>query len=256
MKLDGKVALVTGGDRGIGRAVTAAFAREGARVMIANIDQRKAAETVSGLVGQGYDVSNVKTDVSKEEDVIGAVRKTVERFGRLDILVNNAGVIVRGPVIESTVRDIDHLFNVNVKGTILMSREALKVMVKQGEGGRIINTSSIAGKVGIHSQPIYCASKGAVDSFTRVLAAEAGPYGITVNAVAPGPINTDMTAELRKDQVVVDWLLKHTPLGRFGTPEEIADIFVFLASDEGKFVTSDIIYADGGRGSTFLLNPE
>ena len=256
MELEGKVALVTGGNRGIGKAVTTAFAREGTKVMIANLDRQSAEETASELVGQGYEVANVKTDVSKEEDAVNAVKETVERFGRLDILVNNAGVILRGLVVESTERDIDHLFNVNVKGTFLMSREAAKVMVEQGDGGRIINTSSIAGKVGIANQSIYCATKAAVDSFTKVLAAELGSHGITVNAVAPGPIFTDMTVELRKDQVVVDWLLGHTPLGRFGMPEEIADIFVFLASDGGNYITGEIIYADGGRGSTFLLSPE
>ena len=254
MKLDGKVAIVTGGDRGIGKAVTAAFAEEGARVVIANPNQQKAEETVSELTGKGFEVWNVKTDVSKEADVVNAVRKTLDRYGRLDILVNSAGVVTRGPIIEFAVKDLDYVFDVNVKGTFLMCREAAKVMIEQGEGGRIINLSSISGKVGVENQFIYCASKAAVESFTKVLAGELGSHQISVNAVAPGITVTEMTADLRENPKTASWVLKHTPLGRFSTPEDMVGIFVLLASEGGSYINGEVIYVDGGRGSTFLMN--
>jgi 3-oxoacyl-[acyl-carrier protein] reductase len=246
-RLTGKVALITGAGRGFGRAIARAFAREGARVAANYLASRAGAEAVVAEAERlGAEAVALRGDVAREDDVKALVAATVERFGRLDVLVNNAGIMVRAPMLAVPAEECRRMFDVNVIGTMLCSRHALPHMV-EGKGGRIINLSSQLAQrpVGGGGFAAYAATKGAIESLTRVLAAEVGVHGITVNAIAPGGIDTDMSRDVMTPEYRARRLAE-LPLRRFGSVDDVAYCAVVLASDEAGYLTGQILHPSGG----------
>jgi NAD(P)-dependent dehydrogenase (short-subunit alcohol dehydrogenase family) len=247
MKLEGRAAIVTGSRRGIGRAIALALAKEGANVTVSDVSQEDCQKVVAEIEKMGRKGLAVKCDVSSTPDVEGLVKKTVAEFGKLDILVNNAGIISYKPFLELTDDDWDKLLSINLKGQFLCARAAAKEMIKN-KWGRIINIASISsGGCGIAFPLIahYTASKGGVMALTEALALELTPKGINVNAICPGAIDTDMTKGAQESGQLEPVLLR-IPKGRLGKPEEIANLAVFLASEESSYITGDAIVVDGG----------
>ncbi len=254
-RLTNKVALITGSSRGIGRAIALTFAKEGARVCVNySRSKDKAEEVVEKIKSMGGEAIAIKSDVSNLQEVKAMIRKVVETFGKIDILVNNAGIMHRGTVLESSDEDfyggLDKMWDVNVKGVLYCSREAAKHMAKR-RYGKIINVASALGIGLAHvgSTP-YAITKMAVIMITKRFAFELGPYGINVNAVAPGPTVTDMmTAGKAPEEVKksIESNSKKSILGRVADPEDIANAILFLASDESRHITGQLIVVDGGR---------
>jgi NAD(P)-dependent dehydrogenase (short-subunit alcohol dehydrogenase family) len=243
----GWVVLVTGGLTGIGRAAALAFAREGAIVTVAGRREEAGVELVKQLRASGPEAGFIKTDVRKEDDIRVMVEKTVARFGRLDVAVNNAGTEgVPGPVIEQTTETYAATFDTNVLGVLLCMKQELRVMQSQGFGN-IVNISSTMGSRGGANASLYVASKHAVEGLTKSGALEAAAYGVRVNAIAPGPVETAMLDRFTGSQDRKAGLLASIPLRRAGKPEELADAILFLASDKASFVTGQIIHVDGGK---------
>ncbi len=244
MRLAGKAALVTGAARGIGKAIALALAKEGCDLVVADLDElgiRRVAQEIEDL---GRKALPVRVDVTSLEDVKRVFTLAVEKFGKLDILVNNAGIIKRGTIEDHRDEDWELVMAVNLKGTYYCCREAARIMKLQN-WGRIINISSVAGKTGdIASAPSYGPSKAAVNALTKSLARELAPFGITVNAVAPHAIETEMTAEWTEEKRRA--MIAQIPLGRMGKPEEVAAAVVFLASSEASFITGEILDVNGG----------
>lgn len=246
-RLNGKVAIVTGSNRGIGKGIAIAFAKEGCNVVVnSHKDSTDANDVVNEIKKIGSDAIFIVADVSKENDVKNLVKKTVDKFGKLDIFVNNAGILVSGTVLTLTEKDWDRQMAVNLKGVFFGTKYAVEQMIKQGKGGRIINISSIAGLVGFPGISAYCASKGGVTELTREVALDCAKYGITVNAIDPGVIVTDMTKGMLDDDATKKMLMENTPVGRFGQPEDIGNAAVFLALDESNFITGHNLVVDGG----------
>jgi len=246
-RLAGKVALITGAGRGFGRAIALAFAREGARVAANYLGSQAGAEAVVAEAGRlGAEAVALRGDVAREDDVKALVAATLARFGRLDVLVNNAGIMVRGPLLAVPAEDCRRMFDVNVTGTMLCSRHALPAMIEQ-KGGRIINLSSQLAQraVGGGGFAAYAATKGAIESLTRALAAEVGAHGITVNAIAPGGIETDMSRDVMTEEYRTRRLAE-LPLRRFGGVDDVAYCAVVLASDEAGYLTGQILHPSGG----------
>jgi glucose 1-dehydrogenase len=248
MKLEDKVAIVTGGARGIGLAIARRYLREGAKVVIADIDESAGAAVAREL---GANSRFVAADIGKGRDAQGVVADACEAFGKLDILVNNAGIIHTADFLELAEADFDRVLRVNLKGAFLTGQAAalrMVAQVKAGEApGAIINMSSVNAVVAIANQVPYCVSKGGLDQLTKVMALSLAPYGIRVNAIGPGSIMTDILKGVATDKEAKRKLLARTPLGRIGDPEEIAAIAVFLGGAEASYVTGQTIYADGGR---------
>ena len=246
-RLAGKVALITGAGRGFGRAIALAFAREGARVAANYLGSRAGAEEVAAEAGRlGTEAVALRGDVAREDDVKALVAATLERFGRLDVLVNNAGIMVRGPMLAVPAEECRRMFDVNVTGTMLCTRHALPAMIER-KGGRIINLSSQLAQraVGGGGFAAYSATKGAIESLTRALAAEVGVHGITVNAIAPGGIDTDMSRDVMTPEYRARRLAE-LPLHRFGSVDDVAYCAVVLASDEAGYLTGQILHPSGG----------
>ncbi|MEL7225819.1 MAG: glucose 1-dehydrogenase [Cyanobacteria bacterium P01_D01_bin.36] len=250
MKLNGKVSLITGAASGIGRASALRFAKEGAVVVCVDIDEERAIATAKTIQSAGGQALGLGVDVAKEEEVKGAIATTQSAFGQLDILFNNAGLSILKPIPDTTEADLDRLLSVNFKGLFFGCKHAIPVMEAQGSGV-IINTASELAFVGQPLYSAYCATKGAILAFTRSLALECAPKGIRANAICPGPVTTPLLQvefDLAQDPIAeAEAAAKELPIGRLGTPEDIANVVTFLASDEASYIVGAGILADGGR---------
>ena len=248
MNLDGKVAIVTGGARGIGHAIAKRYVAEGAKVVIADVDAA-AGEAAAGALGAACRFK--ATDVGDVQQVQSLVNDAVAAFGALDILVNNAGIVHAADFLDLKEADFDRVLRVNLKGAFLVGQTAALRMVDQVKTGRpagaIINMSSVNAVLAIPNQVPYCVSKGGIAQLTKVMALSLAPHGIRVNAIGPGSIMTDILKSVATDREAKRRLLSRTPLGRVGEPDEIAAIALFLASDDAAYVTGQTVYADGGR---------
>jgi 3-oxoacyl-[acyl-carrier protein] reductase len=244
MKLEGKVALVTGASRGIGREVALELAKEGANVAVNYAgSEAKAAAVAEEIRSLGREAIVIQADVSDANSVEGMVKQTVEAFGRLDILVNNAGITKDNLLMRMKEADWDEVININLKGVFLCTKAVTRQMMKQ-RSGRIINMSSIVGVSGNAGQANYVAAKSGVIGLTKTTAKELASRGITVNAVAPGFITTDMTDKLNEE--TKSEMLKQIPLARLGEPIDIARTVVFLASEDSRYMTGQTLHVDGG----------
>jgi NAD(P)-dependent dehydrogenase (short-subunit alcohol dehydrogenase family) len=241
------VVLVTGALAGIGRATVDAFARQGARLVVSGRNEEAGRRLVEELEAGSAEAEFVRADVRLEEDLRRLVDRAVERFGRLDVAINNAGTEGEQiPLTQHTAETYAATFDTNVLGTILSMKHELRVMLAQGSGS-IINLSSTMGSRGAAGSSMYVASKHAVEGLTKSAALEAAPYGIRVNAVAPGPVDTDMLSRFAGNPDRKSALAKGVPLGRLGRPEDIAQAIVFLASPSASFVSGEIVHVNGGK---------
>lgn len=244
MRLEGKVALVTGASRGIGREIAFELAREGASVAVNYAgSEAKALELVDEIKALGRDAFAIQADVSNSDSVNDMVKETVERLGKLDILVNNAGITKDNLLMRMKESEWDDVININLKGVFLCTKAVTRQMMKQ-RSGRIINISSIVGVSGNPGQANYVAAKSGVIGLTKTTAKELSSRGITVNAIAPGFITTDMTDKLNEE--VKAEMLKQIPLARFGEPKDIARTVIFLASEDSNYMTGQTLHIDGG----------
>ncbi|MCL5966485.1 MAG: 3-oxoacyl-[acyl-carrier-protein] reductase [Deltaproteobacteria bacterium] len=244
MRLSGKVALVTGSARGIGKAITEAFAREGAFVVVSDVgDEAPARATLAGIEAAGGRGTVEMFDVGDAAQVDAAVKNVVAAQGRIDVLVNNAGITRDNLLMRMTDEEFDAVLRVNLKGTFLLTRAVTRPMMKQ-RSGRIINLSSVVGAMGNAGQSNYSAAKAGIIGFTKSTARELASRGITVNAIAPGFIKTAMTAALPEE--VQKSFLGQIPLGRFAEPGEVAELALFLASDAASYITGQVIGINGG----------
>ncbi len=242
-KLSGKIAIVTGASRGIGRALALRLGHDGAAVAINYVNNAAGAEEVKAEIKTaGGDAIALQADVSKPADIQRLFDQAIEHFGRFDILVNNAGIRISKDVADIDEAEYDRLFAINVKGTFFACQQAAR---RLSEGGRIINISSAVTRMMLPGYSIYAASKGAVDQITRVLAKELGERKITVNAVAPGPVDTELFRDGKSDEQIQQ-MAQMAALGRIGQVEDIADAVAFLASDNARWITGQCIHVNGG----------
>lgn len=251
MSLEGKAAIITGAAQGIGLACAQRLAADGAKVVIADIDEKTGAQAASELVDAGYEVLFVPCDVSERLEVCNMVKTAVEAFGSVDILINNAGIVHSADFLDLEEEDFDRVLRINLKGSFLTGRVAAKQMVRQikdgGEPGVIVNMSSVNAVFAIANQVPYSVSKGGVNQLTKVMALSLAQYGIRVNGIGPGSIMTRMLEAVVSDREAERRVLSRTPMGRIGTPDEIAGIAAFLVSKDASYITGQTIYADGGR---------
>lgn len=247
MLLEGKVAVVTGGTRGIGSAIVQKFLEEGANVALAGSRQETAERAVEALVEENPDLENrlmaIWPNLTDAEDVANAFNKVVDKFGSLDILANNAGVSSRTKLLDYTTDEFERVIDLNVIAVFVCSQAAARIMIEKGIKGSIVNTSSMVGKHAQASGSAYPTSKFAVNGLTLSLARELAPQGIRVNAVAPGVTHTDMVDALPEEMIKP--LIASIPLGRMGEPEDIANAYAFLASDMGGYISGAVIPVDG-----------
>jgi 3-oxoacyl-[acyl-carrier protein] reductase len=247
MRLKDKIAIVTGGGRGMGAAYCVAMAREGAKVIVNYVGNAKAAESVVNQIRKdGGEAQAFQADVGKKADVQKMVDFAVQKYGRLDVLVSNAGLVHKAPLLEQSEEVIERIFHTNVKGNIFCTQVAAAQMMKQRKG-KIILCASIVAVVGQPLLSVYTASKGAILAYTRAAAVELAPYQINVNCVLPGTTKTDMSKDVLADPVIQKALIDPVPLGRLGTPEDLAGIVLYLASDEANWTTGQSFIVDGGH---------
>ncbi len=256
MKLEGKVAIVTGGAQGMGRAISLRLAQEGARIVIADLTQEAGQKVVEEIASAGGEAVAVATDVRNQEQVQSMVDTAVREFGGLDILVNNAGVGKIIPFLDTTEQDWDFMFNVNCKGLLWCSQAAALVMIEQGRGGKIINLASQAGRRGEAFVLAYCASKACVISMTQSMALALAEHKINVNAIAPGVVDTPFWEQVDRQFAQLMNLpvgepkrraVASIPLGRIEQPEDVAGVAAFLASSDADYITQQCINVDGGN---------
>jgi NAD(P)-dependent dehydrogenase (short-subunit alcohol dehydrogenase family) len=245
-KFDGSVAVVTGAGRGMGRAVALRLGREGARVVVAELNPEHGAEVAEEIRAAGGTAVPVTADVSRVADVTRLFTEAAKAFGTVDILVNNAGIAVERSILEYTEADWDRQMGVNVKGVFFCSQAAARLMMPRRRG-KIVNFASTSAFVASsHPEIAYDTSKGAVRQMTIAMAAELAPHGINVNAVAPGTTRTEMTKDTLKTEAGLAWQLARIPMGRVGEPDDIAAVVLFLCSPEASYITGHTFVADGG----------
>lgn len=245
--LKGKVGLVTGGGRGLGLGISRALAQAGADLVLvarSGSELEAAKELIQKETSRKVLTSTA--DVSRLEEIERVVAEAIRQFGKLDILVNNAGINVRKPFVEMTPEDFDSVLGVNLKGAYFLTQAVVRHMIQRGEGGKIINIASLSSQIGIKNISVYGASKGGIYSLTKALAVELAPYGIRVNAIAPGYFRTSLTEPLFQDPVRSEWIHSRIPLGKPGLPEDLAGTAVFLASAASDYLTGTVIFVDGG----------
>lgn len=247
MKLENKVAIVTGGSGGIGQALCTRLAPEGAKIVVNYRSSKEEAEEVKQKVEQiGSQALIVQADLSKVDQINHLVQETINHFGKVDILVNNAGLEKRADFWDVTEKDYDLVLDVNLKAVFFATQAVVKHFRETNNPGRIINISSVHEELPFPHFTAYCASKGGVKMITRNLAVELGPMGITINDVAPGAIATPINQDLLNNPEQLKKVTNNIPLGRLGEPEDVAGIVAFLASDEAKYITGSTFYVDGG----------
>ena len=246
-RLTGKVALVTGGDQGIGRAIAERLAREGADVAICYRKNKKGAdEVVDSISATKRSAAAFQADVGNVSDGQRFIEQAVAALGKIDILVNNAGLEKRADFWDVTEEDFDAVLNVNLKGMFFVTQAVVRHLRQAGRGGKVINISSVHEELPFPHFASYCASKGGIKMLTRNLAIELAPNGITINSIAPGAIETPINTKLLNDPVKLKELLGNIPLGRLGKPEDVAGLASFLASAESDYVTGSTFFVDGG----------
>jgi NAD(P)-dependent dehydrogenase (short-subunit alcohol dehydrogenase family) len=251
-ELHGKVAIVTGGTSGIGRNAAVLFAKAGAKVVVAGRRELEGKETIDLIRAAGGDGLFVKTDVSRAAEVAALVQKTVEKFGRLDIAFNNAGIEGSwSPIAEQSEEDWDRTIDINLKGVWLCLKHEIQQMLKQGGGGAIVNMASVAGLIGSAGAATYCASKHGVMALTKSAALETARSGIRINVVCPAVIETPMGERIWGAPEMKKFAIGLHPIGRFGTPREVAEAVVWMCSDRASFMTGQSLVLDGG----FLAGP-
>ena len=249
MKLEGKVAVITGGTKGIGLGIAIEFAKEGATVVIGGRDAKTGEEGLAELLALGGKAMYVPCDVGNLDSLQNIINKTVEAYGKIDIYVSNAGINdpKKTCYLDITPEQYDKIMDVNLRGMFFGDQYAAREMVKQGQGGVIINMSSVNAYLALNSQMVYTTSKGGVQQLTKVQAVDLAPYGIKVNAMAPGPIDTELMRRVGSDEQLFNTVISRTPLGRIGTPKECGRLAVFLACEDSDFIMGQSIYNDGGR---------
>jgi NAD(P)-dependent dehydrogenase (short-subunit alcohol dehydrogenase family) len=252
MRLQGKIALITGGARGIGFAIASALAREGATIAIGDINAEGANAAADKLKAAGAQAHGFAVNVADARSVEGMMKDIVTRLSRLDILVNNAGVGGNTPFLETTLENWNRIISINLTGAFIVAQACAKQMVAQGRGGKIINIASLSGQRGGNGRAAYGSAKAGLELLTKVMAVELSEYGINVNNIAPGAIETDMaaTAHDAATRAAYNYLI---PMVRYGTPEEIADAAVFLCSDEARYVHGHTLNVDGGFRAAGLM---
>jgi len=250
MKLEGKNAVVTGGGRGVGRAISLEFAKEGANVVVNYAGNQKAADEVVGMItAMGRKAVAVKGDVGQEADAQKIIDTCVENFGSIHILINNAGISKPGMLHKLSVATWDEVVNVQMRGPWLCIKAASKYFMQQNYG-RIVNVTSVAGMVGTIGQINYAAAKGGVVTLTKSAARELAKYNVTANVISLGIVATEMTSTLQNDEKLREIYTKRILLGRYAEPEDVSPAFVFFASDDSRYITGQVLPVDGGYGMT------
>ena len=243
--VDGKVVLVSGSSRGIGRAIADGFANRGAQVIITGRERETLEVTASEMSSGGNAVHPIVCDVSNVDAICAAVQQSIDKFGRIDTLINVAGVNVRKPSLEYTVDEYDFIVDINLKGAFFMSQAVGEHMIKQGSGSQI-NISSLNTDRPLMQVLPYAMSKSGLDMMTRGLATEWGPHGVRVNSLAPGFILTELTRKLFTTKTMNEWILRNTPVKRLGKSVDMVGTAIFLASDASEFMTGQVLFVDGG----------
>jgi|TARA_B100000959_G_scaffold25407_1_gene24545 NAD(P)-dependent dehydrogenase (short-subunit alcohol dehydrogenase family) len=241
-RLKDRVAIITGGARGIGRGIAVRFSEEGAKVIIADIDEESGNQVANSV----DNISFISCDIGDSQQARTLVDNVHQQFGRIDICVNNAGILRAADVLDVSEEDFDAVLRINLRAAFVISQATAKVMVSQG-GGTIINMSSVNAVMAIPNILPYNVSKGGLNQLTRVMAISLADRGVRVNAIGPGSILTELLEQVMTDEAARKKILSRTPMGRCGTVDEIADIALFLASDESSYITGQCLYADGGR---------
>lgn len=247
MRLQGKVAIVTGAARGIGLAVAQRFAKEGAKVVLADVLESEGEQAAEAIQDAGGEALFIKCDVGEQSDVDALIGRTVAAWGRVDCAVANAAIVVKADFLEMSAEDFDKVIRVNLRGAFLTGQAAARQMTKQGDGGTIINMSSINAVVAIPEIAPYAVAKGGLNQLTKVEALGLADYGIRVNAIGPGSIATEMVKQVNDDPAKWRGIMSRTPMKRLGEPDEIAKVAVFLASEDSSYMTGQCLYPDGGR---------
>ena len=248
MDLKSKVVIITGARRGMGKSHAMKLAKAGAKVVVSDISEEDCQKVVEEIKKNRGEAIAIKCDVTKKEEVDSLVKKTIKRFGKVDVLVNNAGICQFKPFLELTEEEWDRTLDINLKGYFLCAQAVAKEMAKQ-KTGVIVNIASVAsGQVGFGMATIahYCASKGGIIALTEALAVELAPFGIRVNAVAPGMIETPMIDSMKQDPKMMEAMLAKVPMHRVGKPEEVSNLVLFLASEQSSYITGSTVVVDGG----------